>query len=105
MIGSTGCGERAASCVLRVTSCWLRVDEGNTILPFYAKEISGLLNQSHLRMTRQRQVILEVLRNVNTHPRADEVYEMVRKRLPRISLGTIYRNLEILFESGEIHKL
>jgi Fur family ferric uptake transcriptional regulator len=56
-------------------------------------------------MTRQRQVILEVLRNVNTHPRADEVYEMVRKRLPRISLGTIYRNLEILFESGEIHKL
>ena len=59
----------------------------------------------NLRMTRQRQVILEELRKVNTHPSADEVYEMVRKRLPRISLGTVYRNLEILSESGDIKKL
>jgi Fur family ferric uptake transcriptional regulator len=56
-------------------------------------------------MTRQRQVILEELRNVNTHPSADEIYEMVRKRLPRISLGTVYRNLEILSGRGEIQKL
>lgn len=56
-------------------------------------------------MTRQRGVILEELRKVNTHPSADEVYEMVRKRLPRISLGTVYRNLEILSESGVIQKL
>ena len=61
--------------------------------------------QSNLRMTRQREVILEELRKVNTHPSADEVYEMVRKRLPRISLGTVYRNLEILSESGDIQKL
>lgn len=59
----------------------------------------------NLRMTRQRQVILEELRKVNTHPSADEVYEMVRKRLPRISLGTVYRNLEILSQSGDIKKL
>ena len=56
-------------------------------------------------MTRQRQIILEELRKVVTHPSADEVYEMVRKRLPRISLGTIYRNLEILSENGDIQKL
>jgi Fur family ferric uptake transcriptional regulator len=56
-------------------------------------------------MTRQRQVILEELRNVNTHPSADEIYEMVRKRLPRISLGSVYRNLVILSERGEIQKL
>jgi len=56
-------------------------------------------------MTRQRKVILEELRKVNTHPSADEIYEMVRKRLPRISLGTVYRNLEILSELGEIQKL
>jgi Fur family ferric uptake transcriptional regulator len=56
-------------------------------------------------MTRQRTVILEELRKVNTHPSADEVYAMVRKRLPRISLGTVYRNLEILSETGEIQKL
>ena len=59
----------------------------------------------NLRMTRQRRVILEELRKVDTHPSADEVYEIVRKRLPRISLGTVYRNLEILSESGDIQKL
>ena len=61
--------------------------------------------QLNLRMTQQRKVILEELRKVDTHPSADEVYEMVRKRLPRISLGTVYRNLEILTETGEIQKL
>ncbi len=61
--------------------------------------------QSNLRMTRQRKVILEELCKVNTHPSADELYAMVRKRLPRISLGTVYRNLEILSESGDIQKL
>ena len=61
--------------------------------------------QTNLRMTRQRKVILEELRKVDTHPSADEVYEMVRKRLPRISLGTVYRNLETLSEAGEIQKL
>lgn len=60
--------------------------------------------QPKLRMTRQREVILEELRKVDTHPSADEVYEMVRKRLPRISLGTVYRNLEILSDSGAIQK-
>ena len=61
--------------------------------------------QLTLRMTRQRRVILEELCKVDTHPSADEVYTMVRKRLPRISLGTVYRNLEILSENGEIQKL
>ncbi len=58
-----------------------------------------------LRMTRQRKVILEELRKLHTHPSADEIYEVVRHRLPRISLGTVYRNLEVLSELGEIQKL
>lgn len=58
-----------------------------------------------IRMTRQRQVILEELKKVKSHPTADEVYEMVRGRLPRISLGTVYRNLEIMSRSGIIQKL
>lgn len=57
------------------------------------------------RMTRQRQVILEELRKVSSHPTADEVYDMVRRRLPRVSLGTVYRNLELLSERGMIQKL
>ena len=58
-----------------------------------------------LRNTRQRQVILEELRKLKTHPTADELYEIVRKILPRISLGTIYRNLELLANEGIIQKL
>lgn len=64
-----------------------------------------MLKKSNLRMTRQRKIILEELRKVDTHPSADEVYEMVRQRLPRISLGTVYRNLEILSKTGVIQKL
>ena len=57
------------------------------------------------RMTLQRKTILEVLRQTDFHPSADEIYMMVRERLPRISLGTVYRNLEVLSESGFIQKL
>ncbi len=57
------------------------------------------------RMTQQRSIILEELRKVKTHPTADELYGMVRKRMPRISLGTVYRNLDFLAETGEITKL
>lgn len=57
------------------------------------------------RITRQRQIILEELRKVTSHPTADEVCQLVRKRLPRISLGTVYRNLELLSDYGLILKL
>jgi len=57
------------------------------------------------RITHQRRVILEEIRKEDIHPTADEVYEMVRKRLPRISLGTVYRNLEILATCGLIQKI
>ncbi len=58
-----------------------------------------------MRLTTQRQVILEELARVTSHPTANEVYDMVRKRLPRIGLGTVYRNLELMAESGLILKL
>ena len=58
-----------------------------------------------IRMTRQRRVILETLRQHNVHPTADQVYAMVRRQMPRISLGTVYRNLEILTALGEIQTL
>ncbi len=58
-----------------------------------------------IRLTTQRQIILEELSKVKTHPTAGEVYDMVRKRLPRIGLGTVYRNLELMAENGMIVKL
>lgn len=59
----------------------------------------------NMRLTSQRQVILEELRKVKSHPTANEVFDMVRKRLPRIGLGTVYRNLELLADKGIIRKL
>lgn len=64
-----------------------------------------MLKKRSLRMTRQRQVILEELRATDQHPSADDLYGRVKARLPRISLGTVYRNLEILTELGEIQTI
>ncbi|MHC4247768.1 MAG: Fur family transcriptional regulator [Planctomycetota bacterium] len=58
-----------------------------------------------MRMTNQRRVILEELRKVDTHPTADGVYALVRRRLPRVSLATVYRNLELLSEEDLIQRI
>ena len=58
-----------------------------------------------LRITNQRDVILSELRAVKTHPTADELYTQVRSRLPRVSLATVYRNLEWLSEQGLVRKI
>ena len=65
------------------------------------KELLG----KDMRLTNQRRLILEELRSVTTHPTADEVYGMVRQKMPRISLGTVYRNLEYLAHTRAILKL
>jgi len=57
------------------------------------------------RSTRQRQIILEMIQQLKVHPSADELWTLVRQKLPRISLGTVYRNLEVLVEMGQIQKL
>lgn len=62
-------------------------------------------DKPRIRITRQRQVILEGLKNTTSHPTAGEVYDMVRQKLPRVSLGTVYRNLEALSRDGHITKL
>lgn len=60
---------------------------------------------SGVRMTRQRRIILDELQAPNQHPTADAVYERVRCRMPNISLGTVYRNLELLTQAGFIRTL
>lgn len=62
-------------------------------------EISGM------RRSKQREVILEVLRGTKSHPTADWIYQEVRRILPKISLGTVYRNLKLLKEKGDILEL
>jgi len=56
------------------------------------------------RMTQQRRVIFEEVKS-GCHPTADQIYERVRKRLPQISMGTVYRNLDTLASLGYIRKM
>jgi Fe2+ or Zn2+ uptake regulation protein len=55
-----------------------------------------------MRMSRQREAILRVVRDTDCHPTADWVYSEVKRIIPGISLGTVYRNLRLLSESGHV---
>jgi len=57
------------------------------------------------RETKQREAILNILRSFDSHPTADWVYDEVRKVIPNISKGTVYRNLKILRDIGGIAEL
>jgi len=69
------------------------------------KELSRAFRSKNIRMTRQRRAILGVLRSTDLHPTADWIYEKVREILPNISLGTVYRNLNILKEHELLREL
>jgi Fur family ferric uptake transcriptional regulator len=57
------------------------------------------------RMTIQKRIILEELEKTKKHPTAEALFGKVKKRLPEISIGTVYRNLELLAESGKAQRL
>ena len=58
-----------------------------------------------LKYSRQRESIKEFLNSTTEHPTADMVYTHVRKDFPNISLGTVYRNLNLLADIGEATKI
>ena len=57
------------------------------------------------KRTRQREAIIDFLKTRKDHPTAEMIYENIRKEHPNISLGTVYRNLSILSERGDILRL
>lgn len=58
-----------------------------------------------MKYSKQRQLVLESIRLLGNHPTADEVYAHVRREIPNISLGTVYRNLKCLEETGCIRRV
>jgi len=64
------------------------------------KNSDAALRARGLRLTGPRRVVLEVLRASDAHPTAESVHRLVRRRLPRVSLGTVYRNLRLLVAEG-----
>jgi len=59
----------------------------------------------NLRNTKQRQAILDAIETHGGHLTAEEVYKIVKRRHPRLSLGTVYRNLRILVGQGVVREL
>ena len=57
------------------------------------------------RNTIQKKIVFDVLKKSKNHPTAHALYDIIRKKMPTISLGTIYRNLEILSEEKIVKKL
>jgi len=57
------------------------------------------------RNSKQRSMIMEILKATKAHPNAISIYTEARKFLPNISLGTVYRNLKLLEEQGSIRRL
>lgn len=57
------------------------------------------------KRSRQRNYILQVLKNTSIHPTANWIYDQLKPEFPGLSLGTVYRNLNILLEQGKIQKL
>ena len=55
-----------------------------------------------MRYSHQREIILEAVKGVKTHPTADMVYDSLRADNPSLSLGTVYRNLAVLAMNGDI---
>jgi len=58
-----------------------------------------------IKYSRQREAIKEYLSNTTAHPTAEMVHSHIKKNFPRISLGTVYRNLSLLAKMGELQQL
>lgn len=59
----------------------------------------------HYRKSQQRERILQSLRETKNHPTAESLYLQLKKEIPGLSLGTVYRNLKVLLDQGLVQKL
>ena len=63
------------------------------------------MTEKKLRKSKQRNRILEVLQHTRSHPTANWVYDQLKEEFPSLSLGNVYRNLNILVEQGKVERL
>ncbi len=63
------------------------------------------MKENFKRFSRQREEILKILKDTKSHPTADWIYSQAKKKIPKLSLGTVYRNLNNFHQEGAIRKL
>jgi Fur family peroxide stress response transcriptional regulator len=61
--------------------------------------------EKQFKRSKQRDRILELLRRTGSHPTASWLYDRMKEEFPDLSMGTVYRNLNILIEQGLVHKI
>lgn len=91
-----------ASAQQRAVDSW---EEARMRRPQEDIQLREALAAAGLRYTAQREAVYQYLRSVYTHPTAEEVYQAVRERIPRISLATVYKCLEALVTCGMASKI
>ncbi len=69
------------------------------------REFREMCESAGLAVTHQRHVIYEILKGMQGHPSPEEVYARVKRRVPSISLATVYKNLHLFIESGIFHEV
>jgi Fe2+ or Zn2+ uptake regulation protein len=74
-------------------------------MPFEPAEFRRLCEEHGLAVTHQRQVIYQALMSMHDHPSPEIVYEKVRKQIPSISLGTVYKNIKTFVDSGLLREV
>ncbi len=69
------------------------------------EQLSEILREHHIKVTPQRLCVFEVLRDIPQHLSVEEVHHKVRKKIPSVSLATIYSALEYLKERGLLKEI
>ncbi|HXC94930.1 MAG TPA: transcriptional repressor [Edaphobacter sp.] len=64
-----------------------------------------ICRENGIAVTHQRQVLYEVMKTMHGHPSPEEVYARVKKKVPAISLATVYKNIHLFVESGVFSKV
>lgn len=69
------------------------------------ERLKAALRRNGVKLTHQRMIIFQEVAESEEHPNAESVYKSVRRKLPMISLDTVYRSLWMLQDLGLIHTL
>ena len=56
-------------------------------------------------MTKQKKLILQIIEKSHVHPTAEDIFKEARQHMPKIALGTVYRNLNSLVEDGLVRRV
>lgn len=76
-----------------------------SIIKFTAGIENIKMNKHKYKRSRQRERILNLLRNTDTHPTASWIYDELKKDFTNLSMGTVYRNINILLDQNLIQKI